>query len=266
MPTPEVTPTPSPGTADGLLAEVCDALDAELSALDADAWSLPAEYGWSVRDVVAHLTSLNELLVSRATRHEQAPITRDDVCKASEAARRAGATTDVTELLDAWRRSVRALGDLAPDDREQVGWVGVTLPVSIAVVDCAFAAWLHGNEIRHAIGRASLDPSAGHLRLLCELAVRLVPVALAAGGARRPGSLQLSLSGPGGGDWVVPLDETGEAGGSAVASMCASARDFCLLMGDRIDPLDFAYLARGDDTAPAIAASVVEAVRGFTRR
>jgi hypothetical protein len=271
MPIPEVMPTPSPGTPDGLLAEVCDALDGELAALDEEGWSAPVTQGWCVRDIVIHLTALNELLVARVCKGETTPITVDDACAASEVARTVDSTLDSAALLDRWRRSVMTLHEIARGDDRVVGWIRVTLPASIGVVDCAFATWLRGNEIRHAIGRASLDPSAQHLRVLSELAVRLIPAALVADGLARPGVLQLSLSGPGGGEWLVPLADATErvdAGGTdeVALSLCAAARDLFLLMGDRLDPRDFAYVARGDDEAAAIAAQVVDAVDGFRRR
>lgn len=261
MPTSEATPTPSLGTPGGLLAEVCDALDAELAALDAEGWSMPVFNGRTVRDLVIHLTVINDALVDRLRDADPTPVTRATLLEITDAPRKSLRALPDIEVLEAWRRSVAHLQKCV-DGARTVGWMGLSISTADAITERAFETWILANDIRHAIGRASLDPSAQHLRVLCELAVQMLPLALAAHGCTHTGNLQLSLSGPGGGEWTVPL---GSDDGDTTVQVCAAARDLCLLMGQRIDPLDFAHTARGDEAAATIAHDVIVAAAAFAR-
>lgn len=261
MPEPEATPTPSLGTPGGLLAEVCDALDAELAALDAEGWSTPVLNDRTVRDLVIHLTVINDALVDRLRDADPTPVTRATLLEITDTPRRSLRALSHIETLEAWRRSVAHLQKCVVGVNT-VGWMGLSISTSDVIVERAFETWILANDIRNAIGRASLDPSAQHLRVLCELAVQMLPLALAANGCTHAGNLQVSLGGPGGGEWTIPLG--GEASDSTVL-LCAAARDLCLLMGQRIDPLDFAYTARGDEAAATVAHDVVVAAAAFAR-
>ena len=94
--------------------------------------------------------------------------------------------------------------------------------------------------------------------------MQLLPAALQLGGKCRAATLQISLTGPGGGDWTLDLD--GGAGESCcTAFMSAAARDLCLLMGDRIDPRDFACTVRGDEAASALVEDLLRCASAFAR-
>jgi uncharacterized protein (TIGR03083 family) len=262
MPSAEEVSLPSVGTPAGLLAEVCDALEAELYALSDEGWTSPVIFDWDVRGVVAHLAAVNEVLVARLVGGEQAPVDPADLVDATAEVQRALHDAPHEQVLARWRQSVCALQQHAVSD-EQVGWVGLTVPIATAIVDRAFEAWIHANDIRNAIGRASLDPSATSFRVLCDLAAQLLPFALVLTGHPHSACLQLSLSGAGGGEWTVPLGEPVE--GAPQLTVSAAARDLCLLMGDRIDPRDFACTVRGDEGAAEIAHDLVHSASVFSR-
>ena len=97
---------------------------------------------------------------------------------------------------------------------------------------------------------------------MCDVAVQLLSLALASSDCPHAGTLHVSLTGPGGGEWEIPL---GDDPSAASFSLSAAARDLCLLFGQRIDPLDFAYTARGDDDAAAVARALVDAARACDR-
>jgi uncharacterized protein (TIGR03083 family) len=262
MPTAEDLLPPSTGTPGGLLAEVCDALDAELTALSSDSWTLPVIFDWSVRDVVAHLLTINEILVARLRDDVQQPLDPAELAELDADMRRTLHDHSTDQLLARWRRSVLDLQEFARHDCT-VGWVGLTVPMCTSLVDRAFETWLHANDIRSAINRASLDPSAQSFRVLSDLAAKLLPLALTVTGREHNACLQLVLSGPGGGEWSLPLGAGGEDG--TQLQITAAARDLCLLMGDRIDPRDFAYTVRGDGAAAEIAEDIVAAAPAFAR-
>ena len=251
------------GTAAGLLVEVSDALDADLIALDAATWQTPVIFDWSVQDVVAHLTAVNEIAVSRVTGHNVTAVEMAELDAANEIAVHGHRSCAPADTLGAWRRSVARLRHGVATCESEVNWLGLSVPAETVIVDRAFETWIHANDIRNAIGRASLDPSAQHLRVLCDLAVELLPLALAVTGRAQTGTLQITLSGPGGGDWTVDLG-MGRPGPSEI-TFHAAARELCLLMGDRIDARDFAYTVRGTDDAAGIAADLVASANVFAR-
>jgi uncharacterized protein (TIGR03083 family) len=263
MPTAEDLSPPSTGTACGLLAEVCDALEAELVPLSDDGWSAPVIFDWTVREVVVHLAAVNDALVARLVRGQQSPIDPAELDDATATLQRELRGAGYTEVIDRWRESVCGLRANARHD-QLVGWVGLTIPSCSALVDRAFETWIHANDIRNAIGRASLDPSAQSFRVLSDLAAQLLPLALVVTGHPHSGCLQLTLTGPGGGEWSLPLGAGPEHG--PLVSIAASARDLCLLMGDRIDPLDFACTVRGDEGANEVARDLVHSASVFARR
>jgi uncharacterized protein (TIGR03083 family) len=261
MPTAEDLLPPSTGTPGGLLTEVCDALDAELAALSSDGWSSPVIFDWTVRDVVAHLSAVNELLVARLRADAQDPIDAADLVDATSAAQLALREAPTDAVLERWRCSVADLQTSARHGR-LVGWVGLRVPTCLSLVDRAFETWIHANDIRNAINRASLDPSATSFNVLCDLAAKLLPMALSVTGCERDACVQLVLSGPGGGEWTLALRDA-EKGPQV--HLGAAARDLCLLMGNRIDPRDFAYTVRGDEGAAEVAADIVAAAPAFAR-
>jgi uncharacterized protein (TIGR03083 family) len=215
-----------------------------------------------VRDVVIHLAAVNDVLADRLRLGERKPIDASSLEVATEAACRRDADLTHTELIASFQRSVDHIRKLAQGVSE-VGWVGLTMPASTAIVDRAFETWLHANDIRSAIGRASLDPSSQNLRVLCELAVNLLPLALTKSGKCRPATVQVALTGPGGGEWTLALE--GDASACCTAYMSAAARDLCLLMGDRIDPRDFACTVRGDERAVQLVDDLVHSAASFAR-
>jgi uncharacterized protein (TIGR03083 family) len=261
MPTAEDLLPPSTGTPGGLLTEVCDALDAELAALSSDGWSTRVIFDWTVRDVVAHLIAVNELLVARLRADVQDPAEPADLVDATSEAQRELRDAPTDALIERLRRSVEHLQTSATHGAF-VGWVGLRVPTCLAIVDRAFETWLHANDIRNAIGRASLDPSATSFHVLSDLAAKLLPMSLSVVGTPRDACVQLVLSGPGGGEWTLAL---GEPEKGPQVHLGAAARDLCLLMGDRIDPRDFAYTVRGDEGAADVAADLVAAAPAFAR-
>jgi uncharacterized protein (TIGR03083 family) len=262
MPTAEELLPPSTGTPGGLLNEVCDALDAELVALSRDGWSTPVIFDWTVRDVVAHLAAVNELLVARLRADEQTPVDPAALIDATADVQAALRNATPDAVIERWRTSVADLHSSSTHGH-LVGWVGLTIPQCSAIVDRAFEAWIHANDIRNAIGRASLDPSAQSFRVLADLSAQLLPLTLQRTGRTERGVVQLVLSGPGGGEWTLCLGADAAAGPQL--SLSASARDLCLLMGDRIDPRDFAYTVRGDEGAAEVAEALVHAASAFAR-
>jgi len=84
----------------------------------------------------------------------------------------------------------------------------------------AFELWVHENDIRRAVGLPPSVPDAPVLRLMSDLAARLLPYA-ARTGLREPVDVHLVLTGPGGGTWDVLVGESPPEPVPAAASTLA---------------------------------------------
>ena len=103
----------------------------------------------------------------------------------------------------------------------------------------AFELWTHENDIRRATALPGSVPDAATLRLMTDLAVRMLPVGVARVAAPvPPADVHLVLTGGGGGTWDVVLGD--RTAGTAVpeVAIVADAVGFCRLVADRILPAD----------------------------
>jgi len=86
------------------------------------------------------------------------------------------------------------------------------------------------NDIRQAVGWAPSVPDPSTLRLMTDLAARLLPHAAA---LPEPVEVRLVLTGPGGGTWDVTM---GSAPAAATVAIVADAVGFCRLAANRLTP------------------------------
>ena len=114
------------------------------------------------------------------------------------------------------------------------------LPLSALLVVRAFEIWVHDNDIRQAAGLPPAVPDPPTLRLMTDLATRLLPRAAAAGGLPGPVAVHLVLTGPGGGTWDVTLDAGpgGTQPGPVPLRIVTDAVGFCQLVASRARPAD----------------------------
>ncbi|MEU2282048.1 zf-HC2 domain-containing protein [Streptomyces sp. NPDC013178] len=141
------------------------------------------------------------------------------------------------------------------------------LPLRDALVDRAFACWVHAEDIAEAVDYPYAAPAPRHLHDMIDLAARMLPGALAerrrAGlaspaatrhlvTAGQPGrSLRLEIEGRGGGDWLIPLDSPGAVGSAdhQVAHVALDDVEFCRLAAGHVSPEEAAAGQVGDKTA-----------------
>ncbi|WP_228989701.1 zf-HC2 domain-containing protein [Streptomyces sp. DH8] len=258
-----------------------DAETARLDALlrdigDAD-WHAPVRLRWfergreadrrtTVAGVIGHLTAVDGLLSAALGLDDplggDAPL---DPALRTEAYW-SGAGRPLTRAVrGAWRAQSHELIRTASFHARDVAGTSVpygafALPLRDAAVERAFECWVHGGDIADAVDYPYPAPSAAHLHLMIEVAVHMLPAALAArrtGGARGPAagkpgrSLHLEIEGHGGGDWYIALDSAGAAGSPerAVAQVALDGVEFCRLVAGRISPVDAAAGQEGDREA-----------------
>ncbi|GAA2597832.1 maleylpyruvate isomerase family mycothiol-dependent enzyme [Actinomadura fulvescens] len=125
-------------------------------------WALATECpGWSVKDVVSHIVSVEILLLGEdpAPGHilpDELPHVRGDMGRMLELgvdARRAVPGAEVlAELRDVLERRLAALATTDPDEQTMAP-TGRMVPYAMFMVFRAFDCWTHEQDVRRAVGR-----------------------------------------------------------------------------------------------------------------
>ncbi|MFJ9609109.1 MDMPI N domain containing protein [Kitasatospora sp. NPDC101176] len=171
-----------------------------------------------------------------------------------------------------WRRQTHELvrtAALAPQGNTPVDYGFAVLPLRDAFLDRAFECYVHGEDVARAVAYPYEPPAPQHLRQLVDLAVRMLPQALAGLRAARPAAaaagapagtsgperggrrLRLVVDGPAAGEWLIPLDgpEAGPPSGEPVASMVLDGLELCQLAAAHRDPDRLPVGEHGDRAA-----------------
>src|SRR6266566_6299891 len=90
-----------------------------------------------------------------------------------------------------WRQAADRTLDLAGESDAKVAVHGIRLPVDALLVVRAFELWVHDNDVRRAVGLPPSVPDTPVLRLMSDLAARLLPYAAARTGLREPVDVHL---------------------------------------------------------------------------
>ena len=222
-----------------------------LCFLDDDDWHTPVLRDLDVQGLVGHLIGVEED-VHRALAGDPDVADAEHV-ESTEAAALGQAGRRPAQTRADWRRAVDRTLDLVrpADARSRVAVHGLRLPVTALLVVRAFELWTHENDIRQAVGWAPSVPDPSTLRLMTDLAARLLPHAGAA--LPEPVDVRLVLTGPGGGTWDVTM---GSPSAAASVAIVTDAVGFCRLAANRVTPADLDVNVTGD---PARAAAVLTA-------
>ena len=268
---------PVPGvpaiSADEAFARAADAFYGLLGALSDEGWKTGALRGLDVQGLVGHLIGV-EHDTHRALAGDPAVADAEHVESTQDSAvRQAGRSPAPTR--DEWRRAAdqtlelaRAAGgaltaggctaeDGAAEDRAtRLAVHGIRLPLGDLLVVRAFELWVHDNDIRRAVGLPPSVPDPPVLRLMSDLAARMLPYAAARMGLP-PVDVHLVLTGPGGGTWDVAIGEGAggqeeEPGQEDVSqeslAIVADAVGFCRLAGNRVTPAELGPHITGDES------------------
>ena len=130
------------------------------------------------------------------------------------------------------------------DGAARVAVHGVRLPLALLLVVRAFELWVHENDIRRAVGRPPSVPDTPVLRLMSDLAARMLPHAAARTGLRGPVDVHLVLTGPGGGTWDVLVGESPPE--PVPVAIVTDAVGFCRLAANRAAAADLDLHITGD--------------------
>jgi uncharacterized protein (TIGR03084 family) len=224
---------------DDLEAEY-EQLDAVLATLTPAQWSHPsAAEGWTVSDVVLHLTQSEELAA--------ASIAGDDALLVRKPAGEVDAIADelVTaqrdiapaDLLARWRTAAFAVPAAlcAQPKGTRLSWVAGTLsPATLATTRLA-EHWAHAHDITAPLGIPY--PDTARLRHIAWLGHRTLPYAFAVEGVEG-GPVHCELTAPDGGLW-----QFGDP--AAPSTISGPAADFCRVGARRLAAADSTLKATG---------------------
>jgi uncharacterized protein (TIGR03083 family) len=221
----------------------------ELDLLEPDRYDAITPNGLTARSLVVHIAA-QETLLAQAAGRPVADVTLTDIHDRTAALIDSSRDRPYGDILELWRRAVTAVEVWArsvSDTGMAVEWVGLPMPPSEALTARAFENWVHRDDLRRVRGAAADPPPARELRLMAKLAMRTLPAGLAATGRVRSGrSARVVLTGAGGGTWHLPLDPSEDAVGTPDLTLTASALDWCLLAGERLDPNELLFTVEGD--------------------
>ncbi|MQY08607.1 maleylpyruvate isomerase family mycothiol-dependent enzyme [Actinomadura macrotermitis] len=222
---------------DDLAAEY-ERLDGVLAGLAPGQWDAPsAAAGWTVCDVVLHLTQSEEMVVLSAggrdgafAREEGVPL---DELMDGRVRQERGASG--AEVLARWRdaRTASVAALRACPDGARLSWAAVPLsPRTLAATRMA-EHWAHALDITGPLGIGY--PDTARLRHIARLAQRTLPYAFKVAGVPG-GPVRCELTGPGGEEWRF---------GDGESVIRGSAAEFCRVGARRLRPEDTSLAAEG---------------------
>jgi uncharacterized protein (TIGR03083 family) len=237
-------------------------LDERLRGLTPAQWRTRAVGDWSVRDIVAHLGALDRLVHAQLTGAPPSVGAGDAVSRRTAEAIAAERGRTPGQTRAGWRAGADRLVSVAatPGLAGEVRLGPMVLSVHGALLQRAFETWMHSEDVAAALGQPAATPPPGHVWQLANEAVEALPVLLGRAGRAAPGrSLRLVLTGPGGGDWLVPLEPGAEVG-VPDTEVTLDVLEFCFVVADRRRPRDMPVGVSGDDR---LAGDLLAAASGF---
>jgi uncharacterized protein (TIGR03083 family) len=203
--------------------------------------------GLTAHDLVVHMAAQESLLAQNLGTPTIDDLREEEIDPRTEALLPRFAGRELDDAVTLWRDSVeanRAWAEANPD-RTAI-WRGLGLTRDDTLLVRAFETWVHTEDLQQACGRPRTPPEPRHLSLMSELASRILPLALAmAGGVHDGRTARLVLTGPGGGDWLVPLG-AGDTTTEPDVTITADVVDWCHLVGARVAPDELRVVVDGD--------------------
>jgi uncharacterized protein (TIGR03084 family) len=241
------------------LAAQHEELDDLLADLEDGDWARPSACaGWSVADVVVHLTQSDDGAVASVEgrlpegglgMERQGPANVDAWAEQMVVAERG---TQPGVVLGRWRTTTAALRAALGrcDLSARVPWVTGQLTARTLATTRLAECWIHTGDVGAAFGRER--SAAPGLRHIARLAWRTLPYAFAQAGRDLAGPVAFELRGPDGERWdLVPPEEPRTV-------IRGDALDLCLVAARRADPAATGLRATGPD-----GAAVLELVRTY---
>jgi len=220
---------------------------AAIATLDPADNELVTANGLRVHDLVTHLAAVESLIVESldgVSGFDDAPA---DIDGRTAALLPLYADRPVADAANEWQRLIGLIRLHAGDGSRLVAWRGGELSVGDLLIARSFEIWTHGDDVRRARSQPIEPPDAESIALMADLSVRWLPLGLELVGRARVGqSVRLGLTGPGGGEWTVPLGLDAGGAGKPAAEVRFSALDWCLVTAERMHGAEVPFDVSGD--------------------
>jgi len=240
-----------PDVASALAAEH-EAFGALLSGLGDDQWRAPTRCaGWTVADVVLHVSQSDQLAVASLTGRLDAVAaafrTSGTVDDAADAMVREEQRLSPMQIRDRWLARSTELRRLVADDDDhrRVQWVVGQLSVRTLAATRLAEAWIHGGDIADALGVA-VAPTE-RLRHVARLAWRTLPYAFARAGRELGGPVRFVLRGPTGTTWDLAPDDP------PTSTIAGDGAELCLVAARRVAPEQTGLRGEGPDAEAVLS-------------
>jgi len=222
-----------------------------VKALDPDDYSEPTPNGLGARDLVAHLAAQDSLVAQVIDRTVVPEVTEVEVDARTAKFVERFRDCPIDDVIEVWIRSADAVQTWSRDDStpaSTISWLGLDLPRNNVLVARAFENWIHRDDLRRVQGRVAESPPTAEMHEVTNLALSTLPFALLTSGNSRPGKVaRIVLTGPGGGTWTFGMGgERVQPDISPDVTLTATALDWCLVAGERLDPAQFTPEVVGD--------------------
>jgi uncharacterized protein (TIGR03083 family) len=258
-----------------------EAVGRTIQYTDPAAWEVEGSPGWRLRDIVAHLAATE--VAAAAVMGGEVAAEVEEYVKSLDGER---VTTDGFNRYSVERRASLPFRDVVREwgkaadlflaraaevtaeewGTRRVPWLTGEIGVSYLVQSRVMEWWLHGEDIR--LGGDN-PPRLEHPPIYCvnDLAIRMIPYALALAGLSFPGkSVKIELEAVGGGTWHRGLTARDIPPQSKEPDALITGRgyEFALVAGRRAPASYFleegSLLTGGDD---ALAETILEHLRAF---
>lgn len=218
----------------------------------ADRLAIVEPYGWSVAQLVAHLTEV-DLYFGRQLglwQHAIDETLEDDHLAMTQPAVRAAVRADLAVATATWLDvSNRLCAHVASFDAEQqrrrIKFHMLDTRISTALVARVFEVWTHTEDLCRALrcDPPALDPA--RLHLMTNIAVNAIPFGMLLGGIDAGAhTARVVLTGRGGGVWNQSL-QLGTDAAEPDVTIVVDTLDFCRMAAQRIAPADVAAEVEG---------------------
>jgi len=236
--------------------------DALLDTVPADALDVLTDNGLTVHELIIHLAAMESAVAAAIGRPTAPDMTDEDIERRTSAFVARFRGRPLREVRTLWRASVNELAQWSQHASagKRVHVFGLPFPRESNLVSRAFETWTHADDIRRALGRQLSPPEPEVLHRMANLSVTTVPASLEMlERAHRGKTARVVLTGPGGGDWLVPLgfSETSEAPDVVVTTEVVG---WCRVASERLAPGALARHVEGD---PALADDLLSASSAF---
>jgi len=239
-----------------VLAQQHAELAALIDGLDDEGWARPSRCeGWTVADVVLHLSQTDEMALASAEHRLGEYSARateglgpigdvDDLADAMVAKERGRPGPEVGERWREGAARVRAALQ-AGDPHDRVDWVAGKLSLRTLATTRLAEAWIHSGDVAFASG--GTWSATDRLGPIARLAWRTLPYAFSRAGEELHGPVAFELTVPGGPALSFSGDEP------AATTVRGPARDLCLVAARRLEPSDTELEAEGPDAERVLA-------------